>query len=202
MTKISELTRPIVGMENRTAQEVFDIMADRFRQLDKEQEGGHIQPSVSQSSPQPAGVRVKGLDRYDMYANHDGERAWPSPELAAQGEWVKFVDLPTLETQEEEAVVRMEGLPDPADVQRWNDQAEIDAYNRLASAQGLAHPTPVQKEEDGQTVSEDRVERGAIALFQYDYPKDRWDRFGQKDYHPEKYRDKARAALTAALVKP
>jgi hypothetical protein len=25
------LTRPIVGIENRTAQEVFDIMADRFR---------------------------------------------------------------------------------------------------------------------------------------------------------------------------
>ena len=25
------LTRPIVGIENRTAQEVFDIMCDRFR---------------------------------------------------------------------------------------------------------------------------------------------------------------------------
>lgn len=27
----SELTRPIIGIENRTAQEVFDIMADRVR---------------------------------------------------------------------------------------------------------------------------------------------------------------------------
>ena len=32
MTKhqASELTRPIIGIENRTAQEVFDIMCDRF----------------------------------------------------------------------------------------------------------------------------------------------------------------------------
>lgn len=28
---IAELVRPIIGIENRTAQEVFDIMADRFR---------------------------------------------------------------------------------------------------------------------------------------------------------------------------
>lgn len=27
----NDLTRPIVGIENRTAQEVFDIMVDRFR---------------------------------------------------------------------------------------------------------------------------------------------------------------------------
>lgn len=26
-----EMTRPIIGIENRTAQEVFDIMCDRFR---------------------------------------------------------------------------------------------------------------------------------------------------------------------------
>lgn len=26
-----DLTRPIIGIENRTAQEVFDIMCDRFR---------------------------------------------------------------------------------------------------------------------------------------------------------------------------
>lgn len=34
---MSELTRPIIGIENRTAQEVFDIMADRIRSclLDK-----------------------------------------------------------------------------------------------------------------------------------------------------------------------
>lgn len=30
---IDELTRPIIGIENRTAQEVFDIMSDRFRRL-------------------------------------------------------------------------------------------------------------------------------------------------------------------------
>ena len=47
-------------------------------------------------------------------------------------------------------------------------------------------------------VSEEQVEAAAIALFRYDYPQDRWERFGQKDYHPEKYRAKARAALSAA----
>jgi len=30
MTEIAELTRPIVGIENRTAQEVFGIMVDRI----------------------------------------------------------------------------------------------------------------------------------------------------------------------------
>jgi hypothetical protein len=28
---VSELTRPIIGIENRAAQEVFDIMVDRIR---------------------------------------------------------------------------------------------------------------------------------------------------------------------------
>lgn len=30
MSKLEELTRPIIGIENRTAKEVFDIMCDRF----------------------------------------------------------------------------------------------------------------------------------------------------------------------------
>lgn len=30
---MSDLTRPIIGIENRTAQEVFDIMCDRFRRV-------------------------------------------------------------------------------------------------------------------------------------------------------------------------
>ena len=33
MTAPTELLRPIIGIENRTAQEVFDIMCDRFRAL-------------------------------------------------------------------------------------------------------------------------------------------------------------------------
>lgn len=32
MTESNELTRPIIGIENRSAQEVFDIMCDRIRQ--------------------------------------------------------------------------------------------------------------------------------------------------------------------------
>lgn len=44
----SELTRPIVGIENRTAQEVFDIMCDRFK------------IALSAAEPQPApSVAVK-----------------------------------------------------------------------------------------------------------------------------------------------
>lgn len=31
MTESNELTRPIIGIENRSAQEVFDIMCDRIR---------------------------------------------------------------------------------------------------------------------------------------------------------------------------
>lgn len=31
MTRIDDLTRPIIGIENRTAQEAFDIMCDRIR---------------------------------------------------------------------------------------------------------------------------------------------------------------------------
>jgi len=39
MSKITdEVTRPIIGIENRTGQEVFDIMADRFRALRSESE--------------------------------------------------------------------------------------------------------------------------------------------------------------------
>ncbi|MCO5157521.1 MAG: hypothetical protein M9945_12375 [Aquamicrobium sp.] len=34
----SDLTRPIIGIENRTAQEVFDIMCDRFRMPEAEAE--------------------------------------------------------------------------------------------------------------------------------------------------------------------
>jgi len=32
---VSELTRPIIGIENRTPQEVFDIMVDRFRAAER-----------------------------------------------------------------------------------------------------------------------------------------------------------------------
>ncbi|PDT86529.1 hypothetical protein [Sinorhizobium sp. BJ1] len=39
--QMSELTRPIIGIQNRTAQEVFDIMSDRIRSclLDKPEAG-------------------------------------------------------------------------------------------------------------------------------------------------------------------
>lgn len=45
----ADLTRPIVGIENRTAREVFDIMSDRIKN--------------STSRSQPAGVRVKVTDQ-------------------------------------------------------------------------------------------------------------------------------------------
>lgn len=34
MVDTAELTRPIIGIENRTAREVFDIMVDRIRRLE------------------------------------------------------------------------------------------------------------------------------------------------------------------------
>ena len=39
MTAPTELLRPIIGIENRTAQEVFDIMCDRFRALPASEAG-------------------------------------------------------------------------------------------------------------------------------------------------------------------
>lgn len=47
----SEMIRPIIGIENRTAQEVFDIMCDRFK------------IALSAAEPQPApSVAVKALE--------------------------------------------------------------------------------------------------------------------------------------------
>lgn len=78
------------------------------------------------------------------------------------------------------------------------------------SARRAADPPYSRPQENGSAdggratadVTEAKVERGAVALFQYDYPKDKWSRFGQKDYHPERYRAKSRAALLAAQQAP
>lgn len=40
---LEELTRPIIGLENRTPQEVFDIMKDRIIQQAESVERSHIQ---------------------------------------------------------------------------------------------------------------------------------------------------------------
>lgn len=58
----SELTRPIVGIENRTAQEVFDIMCDRFK------------IALSAAEPHPAtSVAVKALEWRDEPIPPSGE---------------------------------------------------------------------------------------------------------------------------------
>lgn len=43
----ADLTRPIIGINNRTPLEVFDIMCDRFTR------------AMQAAMPAPAGVRVK-----------------------------------------------------------------------------------------------------------------------------------------------
>lgn len=53
---------------------------------------------------------------------------------------------------------------------------------------------------DRSLVSDEEVELAAVAIFRFDYPADKWSRFGQKDYHPERYRAKAHAALLAVRV--
>lgn len=40
--ELAELTRPIIGIENRTAQEVFDIMADRIRFISRTPSHGKV----------------------------------------------------------------------------------------------------------------------------------------------------------------
>lgn len=49
------LVRPIIGIENRTAQEVFDIMSDRFQAL--------LSPEEVGGSDQPVAWRCDGCGR-------------------------------------------------------------------------------------------------------------------------------------------
>lgn len=51
------------------------------------------------------------------------------------------------------------------------------------------------------TITEKMVEGGARAAFKVDWPKDNWTRFQPDDHVPTRYRNIARAALTAALSK-
>lgn len=77
-----ELTRPIVGIENRTAQEVFDIMCDRIR-----------------LSALPAGVvKPKPLEwdepkKPDLYCSYDYTKA-NGAGLTYQIEWKSWKDYP------------------------------------------------------------------------------------------------------------
>jgi len=73
-------------------------------------------------------------------------------------------------------------------------ERERDFDNVWAQSRPLYASPPSPAE-----VTDEQVEAAAVGLFRFDYPQDKWERFGQKDYHPEKYRAKARAALTSAL---
>lgn len=59
----SELMRPIVGIENRTAQEVFDIMCDRFRSaLSAEVQDVAIPVAKIVEAKTPAAQQIYGFD--------------------------------------------------------------------------------------------------------------------------------------------
>lgn len=89
----SELTRPIVGIESRTAQEVFDIMCDRFK------------IAMSAAEPQTApSVAVKALaDAYKagFDASSQGYNGEVFPEYEADNEWLaqRDSDLSALSAQ-------------------------------------------------------------------------------------------------------
>ncbi|MEW9535665.1 hypothetical protein MRBLRC7O_000875 [Agrobacterium radiobacter] len=89
----SELTRPIVGIESRTAKEVFDIMCDRFK------------IAMSAAEPQPApSVAVKALaDAYKagFDASSQGYNGEVFPEYEADNEWLaqRDSDLSALSAQ-------------------------------------------------------------------------------------------------------
>ncbi len=57
---VDELTRPIVGIENRTAQEVFDIMAARIRR----------------SALSPGSTGETEVTEAMVEAGHETARAW------------------------------------------------------------------------------------------------------------------------------
>jgi hypothetical protein len=60
---MSDLLRPIIGIENRTAQEVFDIMCDRFRRFaSHEPASRETQAGLCCTDGAQAGVVVKALE--------------------------------------------------------------------------------------------------------------------------------------------
>lgn len=62
----NDLTRPIIGIENRTAEEVFDIMADRIR---------YARPSPAAGVEEPRWVALlSAVDRWVEDPSIDAEQ--------------------------------------------------------------------------------------------------------------------------------
>lgn len=88
MSKITdELTRPIIGIENRTGQEVFDIMADRFRALRSKSEAVGV-PTVAAAMAQ-LDAAIEAENRHHARRNEmlatliaNIEKSEPTPEFA------------------------------------------------------------------------------------------------------------------------
>lgn len=80
------VTRPIVGIENRTAQEVFDIMCDRIRRADfvfasrHNDETGECEP-VEVDPPMLAKLRERMSDRASPTNLENAERAEMEPKV-------------------------------------------------------------------------------------------------------------------------
>jgi len=88
MSKITdEVTRPIIGIENRTGQEVFDIMADRFRALRSKSEAVGV-PTVADVMAQ-LDAAIEAENRHHARRNEmlatliaNIEKSEPTPEFA------------------------------------------------------------------------------------------------------------------------
>lgn len=82
---ILDLTRPIIGIENRTAQEVFDIMSDRIRaHISAPPDGevgelaGRLQQRADTMNGSLAGASdgaIYTLGYYDQFAARDDRQA-------------------------------------------------------------------------------------------------------------------------------
>jgi hypothetical protein len=80
---------------------------------------------------QTAAADVSGLERFDMSAETDRERAWPVSDPHPEGDWVKFSDVQTLSASnaalEAENVRLREALADLIGHAKWA-AAEFDIH--------------------------------------------------------------------------
>lgn len=90
MTQVDEMTRPIIGFENRTAQEVFDIMADRIRSGIPAADRAGYERGVRES----AGVAKKRGDALKVLSDAEPDLEGKTLRLMqADGAWAANMDI-------------------------------------------------------------------------------------------------------------
>jgi hypothetical protein len=116
-----EVTRPIIGIENRTAQEVFDIMCDRFTRA--------TQPlSLTVDWPADAEFQLGDLVQKKGRASWRGHvRGWYRTELTELGYAVESMYEPgSVQIYPASALDRLQSLSLPVDIDRSGLAQEVE----------------------------------------------------------------------------